>query len=667
MLGIKIKLEEALKLCSENKLNEAKNIYLELSNSIPNNPELLTNLGTIELHLGHINEGIELIQKSLMIEPNQAHASLNIATALLEINKIDEAINQFKRASVLKNKNSEFFYNFARALRLTNRLEEAQENYSKAILLNPNHYLAFNNRGFIYFLNRQYDLAFDDFNESLRINPNYAEAYFNRGNILFKKKHYAQAIDDYEGAIKLNPNLYEAIYQKARALIQIRDYRTAISELDSYLRIDKNKIEVYLNLGVAYLGLKEYQKALFFFDITLKKNPKSFQALINKGFIFFEQKKYEDAGNIFKIAKSLKNSNPSSYIGLARIYIERDQFDDAIKELKNAIKSCNQIAEVQYNLSMLYLNQKIFREGWKLYEARLDIENYPGDYVIRQKNLNLHDLNFNNKKILIYNEQGLGDQILFMSLISELDAENNSVDVVIDTKLISLFRRSFPDLKFIPKNEKFTEDSYDYAFMSASLGMYLRRAISNFIKHSTGYLIPDPNLTNKLREKLFRKGKLICGISWRSSNENIGSDKSFELVKLLPVLKMKNITFVNLQYGNVAKEIESVVDGNFIKIEQVNAIDKYNNIDGLASLIEACDFVISVSNISAHLSGALNKKTFLLLPHSRGRLWYWHNADERSLWYSSITQFPQKREESWDETIFRLLNKIEGYLNEKIC
>lgn len=665
-MNIKSRLQLALSLCHQNNFQQAKKIYIELINIIPNSSEILTNLGVIELNEGNIQQGIDLISKSLKIKPNQANAITNLATAFLEINKIQEAINEFEKGIILNKENFNFFYNYARALRLSNRLEEAVENYDKAILLNPAHYLAFNNRGFIFFQKKQYDHALNDFTESLKINPNYAEAYLNRGNVLLKKKLYARAVHDFECAVRLNPALHEAFLRNAQALIKIREYRSAISNLDLYLTKEEETSEVLLNLGIAYYGLKEYQKSLSFLEMILSNNQLSFQALITKGFIYFEQRKYKEAENIFELTKKIKPQNSSGYIGLARIYIELDKFNLANIELKLAIQNCSNILEAEYNLSMLYLNQKNFYEGWRLYEKRFETETYSGDYLLKNKTQEVHDLNFQDKKVLIYNEQGIGDQVLFMSLISELNTENNSFDVIVDSRLISLCKRSLPNLKFIAKNERFCEDHYDYVLMSASLGKYLRTSTLDFSKHPVGYLVSNKNEVNKFRERFSKKGKFVCGISWKSSNENIGNDKSFDLLKLLPILRMKDIFFVNLQYGEVDKEIESISKEYRAQIDLASEIDKFNNIDGLASLIEACDFVITASNVTAHLSGALNKKTFLLLPHSRGRLWYWHQGDETSLWYPLVMQFPQREKENWDETILRLQSKIKGYLNEQI-
>jgi ADP-heptose:LPS heptosyltransferase len=95
-----------------------------------------------------------------------------------------------------------------------------------------------------------------------------------------------------------------------------------------------------------------------------------------------------------------------------------------------------------------------------------------------------------------------------------------------------------------------------------------------------------------------------------------------------------------------------------LKILSFDDLDIYNDIDSLFSLIDACDFVITISNINAHIAGALGKKTFLLAPFSKGRLWYWHDGLEHSLWYPSIQIFTQSETGDWSVPINKVREKI---------
>jgi hypothetical protein len=94
-------------------------------------------------------------------------------------------------------------------------------------------------------------------------------------------------------------------------------------------------------------------------------------------------------------------------------------------------------------------------------------------------------------------------------------------------------------------------------------------------------------------------------------------------------------------------------------IISVDFIDKFNDIDGLAALVNTCDFIITTSNVTAHIAGALGKKTFLLVPFNQGRIWYWHDSINKSLWYPSINIYRQTESGDWIAPIMEIKKDIE--------
>ena len=83
------------------------------------------------------------------------------------------------------------------------------------------------------------------------------------------------------------------------------------------------------------------------------------------------------------------------------------------------------------------------------------------------------------------------------------------------------------------------------------------------------------------------------------------------------------------------------------------------NLDGLAALIAACDVVVTVSNTTAHLAGALGVPTLLMLPYSRGSLWYWHEGRDDSPWYPSIRIVRQRSPGDWDDVVRRVVVEVQ--------
>jgi hypothetical protein len=203
-------------------------------------------------------------------------------------------------------------------------------------------------------------------------------------------------------------------------------------------------------------------------------------------------------------------------------------------------------------------------------------------------------------------------------------------------------------------------NSYDSTFGIASLPSFFRKNINSFHINRDSFLLSDIDKKSKYRNRLLSEAPLnkICGISWRSKNEAIGKYKTLDLLNLKEILEIPGITFVNLQYNPPIEEMESFQSAHKVSIKNFNEIDLFNDIDSLCSLIDACDFIVTISNINAHVAGALGKKTFLLAPFSRGRHWYWHEKISRSLWYPSVQIFSQNETRDWSVPINKIKEKI---------
>jgi len=90
-------------------------------------------------------------------------------------------------------------------------------------------------------------------------------------------------------------------------------------------------------------------------------------------------------------------------------------------------------------------------------------------------------------------------------------------------------------------------------------------------------------------------------------------------------------------------------------------IDNMNDLDGLAALIAACDLVVTVSNTTAHLAGALGKPTWVFVPYLQGRIWYWFKDQSDSPWYPQLHIKRQERGQSWGDAIASAAGEISAF------
>jgi len=218
--------------------------------------------------------------------------------------------------------------------------------------------------------------------------------------------------------------------------------------------------------------------------------------------------------------------------------------------------------------------------------------------------------------------------------------------------LIPLFSRSFPDLDFRSKESVVSESEYDCYLQIGSLYKALEdiNVKTNDMSRSP-YIFADEGRAQELRASLYR-GKRLCGVTWRSQKAPYSDAKSMTLYDLLPLLKRTDMDFVSLQYGDVSAEIHEFYEKTGIRILECESIDNFNDLDGHAALIKACDLTILSSNTTAHIVGALGVPAFLMAPWARGMFFYWALIRSgRSFWYPQMQIFNQGEDLDWGRPI----------------
>jgi ADP-heptose:LPS heptosyltransferase len=248
----------------------------------------------------------------------------------------------------------------------------------------------------------------------------------------------------------------------------------------------------------------------------------------------------------------------------------------------------------------------------------------------------------------LWPEQGIGDEIMFSSIIPDLQAQCSKLIVQADKRLIPIFKRSFSEnIDFWPSNKVVPETEYDAHIPIGSLPLQFRQTTDSFKSISKGWLSACNAKVSSLRKKLLADGiETVIGISWHSTNPKIGARyKLISLTQLAEKLDKSTIKLVNLQYGEVNDELDKLSQETGIKVYQVPEIDNKNDLDGLASLIMACDKVVSISNVTIHLAGALGKEAHVLLAPSGD--WRWGKNPDRSHWYDSVHLHRQTKINDW--------------------
>ena len=293
-----------------------------------------------------------------------------------------------------------------------------------------------------------------------------------------------------------------------------------------------------------------------------------------------------------------------------------------------------------------------FKKGWQEYDWRLKTE------LSRSEKRTLpyprwHGCDLASKTILVWAEQGIGDQIMFASVLHLLAQKSQRVVVGIEPRLVAIFQRSFPSIAFFSQFDLpdlcVLGHSIDYQIPIASLGQHFLNTETTFPKQRS-YLIPCSEKVQQFehRYKQLADGRPLIGISWRGGNKGKES-RNISLKQWADLIAMRNFCFINLQYGDVIDEINEFTAATGIPIYSDGQVDSSKDLDDFFAQVAAMDLVVSIANSTAHIAGSLGKPALIFLPHVPDWRWMLDRTD--SLWYPEITLLRQSREGSWSDVL----------------
>ena len=460
-----------------------------------------------------------------------------------------------------------------------------------------------------------------------------------QGLQLILQGRYEEALEVEDKAIGLSPRDPNAHSYRGSALFQLGRINEALACYDKVVRLVPNAAVAHYNRANALQRLGRHQDALLSLKTSLKLQPS-----------------YTDALSLTGIVLQTMGSTEA-----------------ALQSYDAALKINPQAADAHYNKGLALLTKGEFRDAWDHYEWRLRWDVTIRDGQSRSIDPIAPDWDGTpiEKPVLVVPEQGLGDQIFFAGMLADLQAVVPGSTVCLEPRLIPLFQRSFDRLKFsspydIDSEQRKKDGTFGAQIHIGSLGRFFRSDSSGLNKVITPYLKPDAYKTGQLRERLKQSSRMVCGVSWRSKNAKLGADKSITLRDLSPLFSIDGIDFVDLQYGDTSDERENLRQSHGVHIQHLNDIDNTNDIDSLASLISACDIVVTISNVTAHIAAALGKPTLIMLPRSSSLFWYWHRDRADSPWYPTARLIRQTNKSTWTDVIEVARRSLLGFSQTKL-
>ncbi len=486
---------------------------------------------------------------------------------------------------------------------------------------------------------------------------------------MYRQKRYNECIKEVKSKLKLVPNSLYLLNYHAMACSALKRDNEALLSYQKISTLDPTLAGPYYNMGIILKRNGRVEEAIGCYERAISLKSDYVQAYNNLGVLYKDNEEYENAIKMFTKAKELKPDHQNSYYNLALIKQEQGLNEEAIEFFLQVLDLNPEHNDAKYNtavpqnsyysIGILKLQLGCFREGWEYFEYRWKVPQFssvkspfPDKPVWKGEK---------GKRVVLWKEQGIGDQIMFQSLMREVKKMCSSLSIYVDPRLQDLCKRAMPEINFVKDLEELQDVECDYHLPLGSVPGLIRNDINDFDRTVKGYLKADPQRVESIRNELKLEDKMVIGISWKSSKSRYKT-KSIHLKDMERIFSGLDVVLVNLQYGDVEDEIREFKEATGIDVVQCASVDNREDLDGLAALIEVCDLVVSTSNVTVHIAGALAKEAWVLLHHVA--IYYWLLDRTDSIWYPSLTLYRQPKLNDWGSVYVSIRRDLERKLTK---
>ena len=468
-----------------------------------------------------------------------------------------------------------------------------------------------------------------------------AKKYFNNGLQYFNAKDYIKAETEFLESLKFYPNRISVIIN----ILQIYLLTENLIKIEIFLnRFQDNNI-ISIIKSYQYYLLKKYDKSIAECEDLLKSELENIKTqiydLLAKN--FFKKENFLKTIFYYKKIKSINKNDYLNYYNIGCLFLLLGRKKQAYYYFKksNRINPVDNL--VTWNLAWCSLALGHLDMGFKLFEKRWDIvEGHKKRFV------NIHEINnlehIINKKVLVWDEFGLGDVIQFSRFVIDLLKYTKKITLVVNKSLVQLLNFLDKDIKVTTYEDLNVED-IDYQISICSLPRILR--LKNFQDITFKKIILPNTYPQEFRKYNIKDDTFNVGVAWSGNPKNSNDIyrsipfKNFDSIFRIPKTKFFRL-HQNLEenaFNN--NNITDLGDKNFFE---------------LSYFLKKLDLIISVDTSIIHLCGILGIKSILLLNLNSD--WRWFLDDEKTIWYPSIQIFKQRCYDNWNNVFEKLNSEI---------
>jgi tetratricopeptide (TPR) repeat protein len=537
------------------------------------------------------------------------------------------------------------------ALHQQGRLAEAEKLYARILKVYPDQFDALHLSGLARLQGGKAGEAHRLITAALKVAPQSPDAHANLGLVLGALKRPADALASFDHALALAPDHLEALGNRGNVLLDLKRPDEALACFDRVLAREPRHLPARVNRGNALTALGRAQEAIGEYDAALALNPSDVKALFNRASALFRLGRTVDALVGFDRVLSLMPQYAEAQVGRGQALQALGRHADALASYRQAAAISKDYADAHFNAALARLTLGDYRAGFAAYEWR-----WKRAGIARRslgKPLWLGEYPLARKTILLHAEQGLGDTIMFARYAPLLARTGATVVLEVQGELKDLLAQ-LDGVTVVARGEPLP--AFDVHCPLGSLPLAFKTELTS-VPADIPYLRAREERLAKWRPRLEALPGTRVALAWAGNPAHVNDrNRSIALARLVPLLSTPGVRFVGVQRD--LREADREVRFEEKKLLQFGP--ELADFSDTFAVISLCDFTISVDTAAAHLSAAMGKPTWVLLPFWPD--WRWTLDRERSPWYPDARLFRQQIDGDWDSVIARVTAEIAATL-----
>jgi tetratricopeptide (TPR) repeat protein len=617
-------------------LNSALAAYDAALRHRPNYGEALLNRGAVLEQLSRFEDALAAFDALAALRPQDGMVHFNRGSVLQRLGRLDAALAAYDRACEAAPADPEAALNRGNVLQKLGRYDDALEGYGRALGLRPNYAQAHYNRGIaLHRLGRRLE-AVAAFDAALALRPDYAEAFCNRGNVLNELGRFAEALASYDAALKLKSDLMQARINRANVLFKLARYEAALEACAGILKYAPDHPQALCVQGASLQWLGRFDAALVALDRAIDANPGFPEAWLNRGNVLQELGRLEEALASYDQALRLCPNYAEVLSSRGVALKELGRFAEALASFDAALALKPDYPDARNNRAGSLLLKGDLLAGFEAFEGRWERSNAPRKTLYSMlPTWNGEPLG--GRRILVWDEQGLGDLIQFCRYLPPLAALAGDVTLLCRAPMVRLLGTLAHPPRFI--EHVADESAYDYQIALMSLPHQFRTS-RHTVPSQLAYLRAEAARVEEWHKRIGGGGFRV-GVCWRG-NTKINLERSVPLSALAVLAGVPGIRLISLM-----KDADAEVRGCGLPIETLGPDFDSGPHAFLetAAVMMNLDCIVSSDTSIAHLAGALGRPTYLAL--KRVADWRWLEEGDRSPWYPTMQLVRQNARGEW--------------------